>query len=131
VKWSAFAHTTFWFSVPAGVRLGSSSSQAVGLDRDRHGRSTGLRAERLDQPPVGQQGRVDPACEIAQVLERCLRLGLDLPEQLAGLRRVPIGERPGETRLHRQRHELLLGAVVDVALELLGPVVLGRDDAPP
>ena len=35
----------------------------------------------------------------------------------------------GEPELHRERHELLLHAVVDVALELAAFLILGRHQA--
>ena len=46
--------------------------------------------------------------------------------ELARLRRVALGQLLGEPELHGQRHELLLHAVVDVALELAAFLVLGR-----
>ena len=54
---------------------------------------------------------------------------LERGEHLLGLRRVAIDELFREALAHLQRDELLLGAVVDVALELAALLVLGRDQA--
>ena len=53
---------------------------AVTTDPDRHRRSPDLRFERSDQTLVGQQRRVDPAGELAEVLERVACVGLDVLE---------------------------------------------------
>ena len=52
-----------------------------------------------------------------------------LAEQLARLLRVPLDQVVGELELDRQRHELLLRAVMDVALEPAAALVL-RGDQP-
>ncbi len=54
-----------------------------------------------------------------------------LAEHLLRLRRVALDDLFGEPELHRQRDELLLRAVVDVAFELPALVVLGGDEPLP
>ena len=56
-------------------------------------------------------------------------LGFDLHQDVHDLRRVAPGELASEPRLHRQRDELLLRAVVDVALQAAAPLVLRGDQA--
>ena len=52
------------------------AADAVGVDLDRDGHLAGLRFERLGQTLVGQERRVDPARQVAQVLQRsCRRRG--------------------------------------------------------
>ena len=86
-----------------------------------------LRLERLGQAPVGQQRRVDPAGQVAQVLQRVLRVVEDAVERLA-LPLLVLTDQPfGQPHLHRQRDELLLRPVVDVALQPSPLLVLRRD----
>ena len=49
--------------------------------------------------------------------KRGVRLGLELADELARLLRVPLDQVVGEPELHGERDQLLLRAVVDVALE--------------
>src|SRR2546423_570888 len=107
------------------------STDAFGLDRRRDGRLTGLSLERRGETLVGEERRVDAASEVAQILERGAGRGLQPREQLAFLPLVAADELLGETELHRERHELLLCAVVEVALDLASFLVLRRDQAPP
>ena len=58
-----------------------------------------------------------------------MRLVLDLLEQLVRLRGVALDQVVGELELDRERDELLLGAVVDVALQPATAFVLRRDQA--
>ena len=90
-----------------------------------------LGAKGSDQAAVGQQRRVDPAGQVADVLESLGDLLLDLAEHL----RRPFGvllEQPSrEAGLYGQGDQLLLRAVVDIALEPAPFGVLGSDDALP
>ena len=78
---------------------------------------------------IREQGRVDTSREIAQVVDRRLRVALEPSQEFAHLRRIPIDHRVGEPELHTERDELLLRPVVDVALELAPLSVLGGDEA--
>ena len=71
---------------------------------------------------------MQPACEIAQLLERPLQLGRGLDEQLACLLRGvrQLGQR--DPKLDGERDQPLLGAVVQVALEPPASLVGGTDD---
>ena len=102
---------------------------AIGVHVDGHRRLASLRDERRCQALVGEQRRIDTAGEVAQIVERTACVHLQLGEHRLGSRGVAIDELLGETLAHLQRDELLLGAVVDVALELPAFVVLGGDEA--
>jgi hypothetical protein len=96
----------------------------VGRDGRRDGRLARLRLERRAETLVGQERGVDPAREVAQILERGVRLGAELRRELA----IPLGVLARglfqESQLHRERNQLLLGAVVQVPFDLASLVVL-------
>ena len=99
------------------------------VDRDRYRRAAGDGLERRREPAVGEDGRVDAAGQLAQLLQRRREL-------LAGrlqkrVRRVGVGvePRPSEAQRKRERDEPLLGAVVEVSLEPAPLGVARLDDA--
>ena len=61
------------------------------------------------------------AVAVAELLHR-------LVEQLGGRRRVGVELVAGQPQVHRQRHQPLLGAVVEVALDPAALGVAGLDD---
>src|SRR5439155_4640871 len=90
-----------------------------------------LALERRGEPFVRQQGRVDPAREAAEVLEGGVRLGAQTREQLSLFLDVLPRELLRKLQLHRERNELLLRAVVQVALDLASLFVLrGHESLP-
>ena len=106
-------------AIPAQV-LGPDDRRAVAATR-----ADG--AQSVAQAGPGQQGRVDAMGEQAHLVDRCPR------------RRIPEREAPqprpghaleragGQPELEPQRHETLLGTVVEVALDLLAGVLLGGE----
>ena len=105
------------------------SPDPVSMDVDRYHRLAGLGLQRRREPLVGQQRRIDPPGQVAQVLERVVGLGLDVGQHRLGLRGIAIHQRLRQTLFHRQRHQLLLRTVVDVPLQGLRANVLRGDDA--
>ena len=105
------------------------SPDPVGMDIDRHHRLASLGLQRRREPLVGEQRRIDAARQVSQVLERVVGLGLDVGQHRLGLRGIAIHQGFRQTLLHRQRHQLLLRPVVDVALQGLRPHILRGDDA--
>jgi hypothetical protein len=89
-----------------------------GLDEelDRERRSRGQRRERRGETAIAEDGRMDAASEVTQLLQRGGELGASLREQLflLGAGRQETREQP---QPHRERDEPLLGAVVEIALE--------------
>ena len=73
----------------------------------------------------------DPPREVAQVVQRARGVELDLLGHLARFLRIAFRELLEEPELHGERDELLLGAVVDVALQPPALLVLRSDDPLP
>ena len=67
--------------------------------------------------------------ELAQLGERGLRVGAQLFEQTVRRSGVALDQLAREPELHRERNEMLLRAVVQVALDLAARLVGRRDDA--
>ena len=67
--------------------------------------------------------------ELAQLGQRLLRVAAQLFEHRADRRRVGVEQLAGEPELHRERDEVLLRAVVQVALDLAARLVGRGDDA--
>src|SRR3954453_21021514 len=76
-----------------------------------------------------ERRRVDAARQLAELLERGGELVARRRRELLGLRRVAPDAGPDQAQLQRQRDEALLGAVVEVPLELAARGVARRDDA--
>ena len=69
--------------------------------------------------------------EVAQLLHRLLQVGADLLEHRLGGVGVGVGDLPHEVHADGQRHQVLLRAVVQVALDAAPLRVTGFDDAGP
>ena len=81
------------------------------------------------EPALGEYGRVEPECDLPQPVEGCREPFGDVGQlvvMLAHLLRLGCLRR---THLERQRHELLLGAVVQVPLDSPPRRVGGGDDS--
>src|SRR5206468_735832 len=106
--------------VHGGLDVLRQPPDAVGVDPNREWRLPGLRVQRGPEALVGEQRRIDPARQVAKVVEGGLRLLLDLTEHLLRLGRVALHELPGEARLDGERDELLLCAVASEGQDTLG-----------
>lgn len=87
------------------------------------------RLERRCQPSVGQHRREDPARQLAHGVECFGRLHADLLQQILRLRRVCPHQLLGNAHRDGNRHELLLCAIVNIALQAPPLGVLGSHDA--
>ena len=112
-----------------GGDLDGGGRTALQRDGDVHGqrRAGRDRAQRGAEPTVGEHGGVDAVGQVAQLAQRGAEL---LPRGgheplLLGPGREPSAER---AELQRERHEPLLGAVVEVALEPAALAVPRLDD---
>ena len=99
---------------------------------DDRGRERGARrgrAQRLLQSAVHQQRRVDAVREVAQLLHRVLQVVTDLLEDLLRGVGIGVGELTRQIHVDGQRDQVLLRAVVQVALDGTALRVAGFDDA--
>ena len=111
------------------LHLAGVAADAVGVDAHGERAPVGGRPQRLGQAGVHEQRRVDAVGQVAQLLDRVLHRVAERVEHLGGGLGV-VGEHVlGEAEVHRQRHEVLLGAVVEVALDLAPLGVAGGHDA--
>ena len=85
------------------------------------GPATGGR-QRFGEALVGEERRVDPVGEVAELLQGVLEVAPQLLHESPGLVRVPLGELAGQADLDCQRHEVLLRPVVQIPLD---PPTLG------
>jgi hypothetical protein len=106
------------------------SADPVGLDRRGNQGLARLALQRRSESLVREQRGVDASGQIPEVVERRVRLGLEIAKQRAEPVVVLPDERLRDPLLHGERDELLLRAVVDVPLERAGALVLGADDPP-
>ena len=83
------------------------------------------------QAVVGQQRRVDAVGQLAQLLDGQLHVVGQLAEHLAGPVRVFGHDVAGQAQVDGQRHQVLLGAVVQVAFDPAAFGVPAGDDAGP
>ena len=88
-----------------------------------------VRLERRRQALVREQRGVDPAREVAEVVERVAERRLQPRRRLPDTLRI-VGQPLQQPELHRERHELLLSAIVEVALDLAPLLVLSVDESP-
>ena len=80
---------------------------------------------------VGQQRRVDPVGEVTQLPDRLLDLLCHLVKHLRALAGIVGDHVPGQAQVHGERHQVLLGAVVQVPLHPTAFGVAGRHDPGP
>ena len=111
------------------LHLGRVAADAVGVDAHGERAPVGGRPQRLGQPGVHEQRRVDAVGQVAQLLDGVLHRVAERVEHLGGRLRVVGEDVLGEPQVHREGHEVLLGAVVEVALDLAALGVAGGHDA--
>src|SRR4051812_801417 len=98
-------------------------------DRDVECRAPRERAHRRLEPALAEDRGVDSLRELAQLAERLLQLRLGLLQQALGTSRVAREQRADEPETQRERDEALLGAVVQVALDLPARLVRGLGES--
>ena len=94
-----------------------------GLDLDGQRSPAGLCSQGRPQALVGQQRGIDPAGECPQVIDGRVQAGPQLAGDQPHLAGV-LGGVLQQAELDRERDELLLGAVVQVALDPLPLIIL-------
>ena len=117
--------------IDGGLGLLRKPPDPFGRDGHRHRGLACLRAQGGDQPGVGEKRRVDASGEVAEVLKRARRVGLQLGQQLPGLPGITVRRRGKQVELDRQRDQVLLRAVVQVPLKPPPRLVLRGHQALP
>ncbi|HEY7926837.1 MAG TPA: hypothetical protein VIG86_05370 [Candidatus Dormibacteraeota bacterium] len=101
------------------------------IDGDRDGCPTRLRLDRGRQTLVGEERRVDATRQVTQSIERFisvpLELGQDRPGPVGVLQRLHLRQ----PKLDLERDEVLLGTIVQVALDPAPFTILRRDQPLP
>ena len=105
------------------------AGDAVGIHGGGEGRSPGGGRQGLAEPSIDQQRRVDTVSQVTQLLHGLLQIVAQLVEHLAGRGGVRASQLSGKPQFHRERDEMLLRPVVQVAFDLTAAGVGGRDDA--
>jgi hypothetical protein len=111
-------------------RFDGAGQPLVGSGRHlyRHRRARGEVLERRRQPAVGEDRGMDAARQVAQLLQREVGLLPRAADQLHGGRVAVRGALLGHAQVQGERHEPLLSAVVEVALDAPALVVRRGDD---
>ena len=115
--------------VDRGLDLLRVAADAFGFDPGGQRGTPGRRAECLRKTAVHEQRRVDPVREVAQFLHRFLQVLADLLEHPLRRLGIRVGDLTREVHADRERHEVLLRTVVQVALDRAALRVTGFDDA--
>ena len=100
---------------------------AVEVELDRHRRAPRHGGKRGLQAAIGEDARMDPASELAELLQCGIELGAR-DRELARRRGVRLETRLEKPKAQRERDEPLLGAVVKIALDASPRGVRGLDD---
>ena len=87
--------------------------------------------ERLGEAAIGEQRRVDPVRQIAELGDSDLEVVSELVQQLRGGLRLVGQHVTGQPQADRQCHQVLLGTVVQVALQPSSLGVAARHDPGP
>ena len=98
------------------------------VELERQPRAVGELLERGAQAALGEDAGVDALGELAQLAQRVGERRARLVEQRTGGGRVAVEPRVGEPERHRDRHQPLLRAVVQVALDPPPLGLRGLDD---
>jgi hypothetical protein len=115
--------------VRRGLDLRRKADALLGLEPHGQRGARRKRAERRREPALGEKRRMQAARELPQ-LGVCAVHALDRAvEQLRGARRILLERAARQPERVRDEHELLLRAVVEVALDTL-PLGVSRSDDP-
>ena len=105
------------------------SSDLLQVELDGERRAQGERLDRSAEAALGQDRRADAAGQLTELAEGVLQLPLGSLELRRGGDRVAFEERADQLEAERDRAELLLGAVVQIALDAAFDRVRGLRDA--
>src|SRR5690349_16752960 len=101
------------------------------MDRDGNRRSIGDRPQRVGQAVLVQDRGIDASCKRPKVLEGVVHLRSDRPEGLLASQRILLQHLDRQIELYLQTQELLLDAIMQVALDASPLCVGGLYEADP
>jgi hypothetical protein len=101
------------------------SEAGFGLDHHLDREPPGVALEGIQQALVGEDGRMDRVRELPQAGHEGAEVALELLERVARPRVAAAQAFPGHRELREAHHQILLDAVVQVALDPLPFGVLG------
>ena len=87
------------------------------VDPRRHAGAARRRAELRDQPARLEQRREDPVGELLHLRQRPPRFALQLVEERLRRRRIGVHRSRGDLQVGRERHQILLHAIVQRSLD--------------
>src|SRR5204863_9805998 len=103
--------------VDGRLDLGVEATARTRVEARGNGCAAGGVRQRLRQAAVLEQWRVDAVREVAKVLHRLLNRRPELADNCLCALRVGVDEPADRAEICLQRDEMLLGAVVQVALD--------------
>ena len=115
--------------VHGGLGVLREPSDPVTVHAHGHLRLASLGRQSRHQPLVGQERWIDPPGQVPEIVERLGESLFRLLEEAVRLLGVSMREGTNQSHLHRERDELLLRPVVDVALDLPTLLVLSDHEA--
>src|SRR5829696_1686758 len=115
--------------VHGALDLGCVALDSMGVDLDPYGGPSRHGQQRLDEPLVGEQRRIDAMRQLPKLLECPVHLLLERTKAIGALFWIASHQLLGELELDAERYEPLLGSVVEVALEATPFALRGRCDA--
>src|SRR5215213_370099 len=115
--------------VHGALDLGWGALDSLGVDLDPYGGPSRHGQQRLDEPLVGEQRRIDAMRQLAKLLECPVHLLLERMKAIGALFWIAPHQLLGEPELDAQRYEPLLGSVVEVALDATAFALCGRGGA--
>ncbi len=115
--------------VDGGLDVVAVTSDIDEIDGRRERGSAGRRRERVGEPARHEQRREDAVGERPELGDRRLDVTLDLVDHRHRIGGVVLDGVARQAELDGERHEVLLGPVVEVAFELAPLAVAGGHDA--
>ena len=116
--------------VDRGLRLARLSWNVSDVELEGNGKTSRMGTECRTQSIRRQQRRVDAASELAQVVDGFVGVRLQLCQHWADSA-ARLADRFGDADLQLERDQVLLGTVMQVALDPATLLVLGRHEALP
>src|SRR4051794_5415596 len=113
--------------VDRGLDLRGVAADLRGVDDRRQRRAAARGPQRLGQPALGEEGRIDAAREGTHLVDRLVDLRLEVSDGVRADGRIGVEPLRDQLEPYAQRDQTLLSAVVEVALDSAALAVPDRD----